>query len=109
MHVVLCNTVDYYINLLTCSICIHISNRKWVSVGGIRSTGLSGCLGIADDVHHLIKDDLKLETTIGISSNVARPEVQFTNFGTAVIDGHEYTITHPITVHGKNIEFASRL
>ncbi|XP_046544009.1 uncharacterized protein MG039 homolog isoform X2 [Haliotis rubra] len=75
--------------------------RQWITVGGIRSTGLSGCLGIADHVGHLVKEDLQLEPTQGRSHRISRVDLTFLPAQqTATADGCTYYMTHPITQHG---------
>ena len=69
-------------------------------MGGIRSTGLSGCLGIAERVHELVERDLQIEPSRGVFSHVSRPVVKFTGRGTAEVDDVTHKITHPITVCG---------
>lgn len=82
--------------------------RNWVTVGGIRSTGLSGCLGIAEKVRDLVKDDIRIEPSRGKCLSITVPEVCLTNHGTCVIDKTEYVVTHPLTITGK-INSASKM
>ena len=70
-------------------------------MGGIRSTGLSGCLGIGDKVRHLVESCLKIEPSTGQNFTLEKPEVKFTRYGTAIIDKMEYKITHPLTIVGR--------
>lgn len=77
-------------------------DRNWITVGGIRSTGLSGSLGIANMVQQLIQDRLKMEPSLGSCHSLTSPEVTFTKHGTAIIDGREHKITHPLTFVGKH-------
>ncbi|XP_046343107.2 glycerol 3-phosphate dehydrogenase-like [Haliotis rufescens] len=75
--------------------------RHWITVGGIRSTGLSGCLGIADHVGHLVQEDLQQEPTQGRSHRINRVELAFLpEQQTATADGCTYYMTHPITQLG---------
>ena len=77
--------------------------RRWITVGGIRSTGVSGSLGLSDKVRHLTAEALKLEPTRGSNSSIEKPEWQFTARNTLMIDGRETVITHPITYYGNKV------
>ncbi len=72
-----------------------------MTVGGIRSTGVSACLAIAE----LVQEKLYKELGLQPSSNRALPKdegVSYwpTTYGTVVMDGAEYTATHPISIVG---------
>ena len=75
--------------------------RNWITVGGIRSTGLSGSLGIAEKVHSLLKTSLIIERDRGQSLFIYKPDVSFTRHGSAIVDGVEHFITHPLTFAGR--------
>ncbi|XP_052219838.1 glycerol 3-phosphate dehydrogenase-like isoform X4 [Dreissena polymorpha] len=77
------------------------TDRKWITVGGIRSTGLSGSLGIAEKVHSLVKTSLNIEPDRGQSLFISKPDVSFTRHGSAIVDGVEHFITHPLTFAGR--------
>ena len=72
-----------------------------MTVGGIRSTGLSGSLGISEMVRELIETKIGLEPSQGHYSVVPTPNMTFTKYGTALIDGQEYRVKHPLTFVGK--------
>ena len=89
-----------FYRLITYPIIFCIFLRKWITAGGIRSTGLSGCLGIAAKVNDLMEKVLRVEPTRGRSFSVARPEVQILNNGVVKVDGSHYRITHPLSYLG---------
>ena len=72
-------------------------------MGGIRSTGVSGSLGLSDKVRHLVTEKLRLEPTRGYNSSIDKPDWHFTGRGTLMIDGRETVITHPITYFGNKM------
>lgn len=80
---------------------VNFSFRNWVTVGGIRSTGLSGCLGIAEIVHDFTENTVGVEPSHGSCFTVSSPCVTFTQTGSALIDGQEYVVKHPLTCFGK--------
>ena len=75
-------------------------NRKWITVGGIRSTGVSGSLGLSNRVLNMVVEDLQLEPSSGVNCSVSTPNWHFTDRGTAVINGKEVVVTHPIAFYG---------
>ncbi|ESP05638.1 hypothetical protein LOTGIDRAFT_152500 [Lottia gigantea] len=75
--------------------------RNWISVGGIRSTGLSGCLGIGKYVRDEIREKLSLEPTFGPSSTIETLDWSFSqNHTVKFADSTEYKFVHPITTFG---------
>ena len=77
--------------------------RQWVTVGGIRSTGVTSGLAIAELVRKGVQDD------IGVApSGVKPPPVVWdvavpywhTQHGTVVMDGAQYKVTHPLMQFG---------
>lgn len=81
--------------------------KNWITVGGIRSTGLSGCLGISEMVHDLTKNTLQVELSQGSCHVVSAPHVTFTKYGSALVDSHEYIVKHPITLFGKRLSLSN--
>lgn len=86
-------TKDYHVVLHT--------DRNWLTLGGIRSTGLSSCLGVADMVADIMKDKFCLEPSNSANMYLPRLDISFTNHRTARLGSEEYTVTHPITYTGK--------
>ncbi|KAL4220018.1 hypothetical protein ACF0H5_020430 [Mactra antiquata] len=76
------------------------NDKNWVTVGGIRSTGLSGCLGIAEMVRDFVQEDIRIEPSRGSCLVLDKPDVKSTTHGTVVIDTTEFTITHPLSMVG---------
>ena len=81
--------------------------RNWLTVGGIRSTGATACMGIAQHVHKLISQHMEDNpgnfNSNGIKNNTN--EFESLNWkkmdeGKVVIDDMSYTVTHPITKFG---------
>nr|XP_022333845.1 uncharacterized protein LOC111130873 [Crassostrea virginica] len=85
-------TKDYHIH--------SIPERCWVTVGGIRSTGLSGSLGIADKVRHLVLDHHKLEPSGSKNTKLEKMNIKISPPSHALFDDVMYTVTHPITLTG---------
>ncbi|KAK7442575.1 hypothetical protein BaRGS_00040514 [Batillaria attramentaria] len=75
-------------------------DRNWITVGGIRSTGVSGSLGIAEYVARLLCEDLKLEPTRGATSDLQPSDWSLETNGTLSVDGTVYGVSHPITLFG---------
>ena len=81
-----------------CSVVFCFSN--WLTVGGIRSTGVSGCLALARYVHHLLlmldgQSNRPTHTpAVGATRGQAIPFI--TDKVSAILDGSEYTVTHPL-------------
>ncbi|XP_060073176.1 glycerol 3-phosphate dehydrogenase-like [Ylistrum balloti] len=86
-------TKDYHV--------VPHTDRNWLTLGGIRSTGLSSCLGVADMVAKIMKDRFCLEPTNSPNMHLPKVDIFFTNQGTAMLGSQEYTVTHPITYTGK--------
>ncbi|XP_033750103.1 uncharacterized protein MG039 homolog [Pecten maximus] len=78
----------------------HI-DRNWLTLGGIRSTGLSSCLGVADMVGKIMKEKFCLEPSNSPNMHLPTVDISFTNHRTAMLGSEEYTVTHPITYTGK--------
>ncbi|KAK3097408.1 hypothetical protein FSP39_009389 [Pinctada imbricata] len=72
--------------------------RKWITAGGIRSTGLSGCLGIAHMVLEMVREQLGIEASYSENRTLTRQNVVMETNGTAMIDGIHYEVTHPIAL-----------
>ena len=103
-------TVRHRLNVLS-HVCTLISfayffSRQWVTVGGIRSTGVSGSLGLSDKVRRLVTEDLNLEPSRGGSSSLTKPDWHFSQRGTTVIEGKDVVITHPLTFYGNKMVVA---
>ncbi|KAL8615935.1 hypothetical protein ACOMHN_034611 [Nucella lapillus] len=76
-------------------------DRQWITVGGIRSTGLSASLGIAEYVADLVQNDLKMEPSHGTSWGVEESSDWKLMPGPALsVDGQLYGLCHPITLFG---------
>lgn len=77
-------------------------DRNWLTIGGIRSTGLSACTGIADHAYCLVKDKYGLEPSGAAWNTIDKINFRFTKRGTAEFkSGIEHYITHPLTITGK--------
>jgi glycerol-3-phosphate dehydrogenase len=95
--------------------------QNWITVGGIRSSGLSGASGIAEHVGSVLLGGHAQPPQLGISDAVVNQVPAATNAsmsarvpsfhalaaqfrergdGTLEIDGHRWRVTHPITVIG---------
>lgn len=72
----------------------------WITVGGIRSTGLSGSLGISDKVRRLVLHQHALEPSGPWRTGLERMDIKFVPPCHARIDDVLYTVTHPITLNG---------
>ena len=75
--------------------------RSWITVGGIRSTGVSSCLGIAKEVHHLIADKLFIVPKGG-GNNWSAGKINYwvTDKSSVIMDGNEYPVTHLLSKFG---------
>ena len=82
--------------------------RSWVTIAGIRSTGLTASLGIGRHVTHLVKQILRDASVV--PQPLSEPmlpalppledlirEFQQSDNGCVTIDGHVYKVAHPIT------------
>lgn len=79
----------------------NIFSRNWLTIGGIRSTGLSACTGIADHAYCLVEDKYGLEPSGTAWNTLDKINFRFTNKGTAEFqNGIEHVITHPLTITG---------
>ncbi|XP_041373493.1 uncharacterized protein MG039 homolog [Gigantopelta aegis] len=74
-------------------------DRKWITVGGIRSTGVSACLGISSHVCDLVHD-LGLDPSRGPSSHIERINWTILPGKAAIHDECVYHMTHPIAKYG---------
>lgn len=84
---------------------IHLDyNKQWISVAGIRSTGLTASLGIGRHVHELLRGVLgsreplpnyRVSPLPNIRSLVA--DYHGRRDGTVLIHGHVYKVTHSLT------------
>jgi len=87
---------DYQINF-------H-NERNWLTVGGIRSTGATACMGIASHVLGLIKNKQYPISNKDDNSHILKDfeNLEWTpdSEGKVLIDGIQYTVTHPITKFG---------
>ena len=48
----------------------------------------------------MVVEDLQLEPSSGVNCSVSTPNWHFTDRGTAVINGKELVVTHPIAFYG---------
>ncbi|XP_056022595.1 glycerol 3-phosphate dehydrogenase-like isoform X2 [Ostrea edulis] len=94
-------TKDYWIN--------SYPESCWITIGGIRSTGLSGSLGIADKVRNLIVNQHGLEPSRTKRTDLERIAIKFVPPSHAMLDDVTYTITHPITLSGIETRLDSQL
>lgn len=86
---------------------IHLSPEiNWIASAGIRSTGLTGSLGIGRHVVHLLGSvlpertaPLKVTTTPLPSIDALVEQFHRLN-GFVAIGGHSYRVTHPVTKMG---------
>ncbi|KAK7115993.1 glycerol 3-phosphate dehydrogenase-like isoform X2 [Littorina saxatilis] len=76
------------------------ADRNWITVGGIRSTGVSASLGIAEYVATLMRNDLKAEPTRGSTRTVESSDWNLLPSGFLSVDGQLYGVSHPITLFG---------
>ena len=84
--------------------------RNWITVAGIRSTGLSACLGIAKHVGQLLKNEIghkRDNDSALLRCSPGRGLAWHTGGATVVMDGEQYMMTHPITRFGH--QFSSKL
>ena len=82
------------------NLALSVVARSWITVGGIRSTGVSASLGIAEYVAGLVRDDLKAEPTRGSAHAVESSDWKLLPGGTLAVDGLQYGVSHPITLYG---------
>ncbi|XP_059171542.1 glycerol 3-phosphate dehydrogenase-like [Physella acuta] len=74
---------------------------NWVTVGGIRSTGVSGSLGIGQYVSERLVTDLCLEPTRGTTCQISEMDWCLGSDKSSVsIDGCHYKIAHPLFLYG---------
>ena len=96
------NQRDYQIHMFP--------EEQWVSVAGIRSTGLTASLGIGNYVTRQLKCMLQNEQLSGESPKMVKTtplpplseliqEFRTSN-GYVTINGHNYKVTHPLTTYG---------
>ncbi|KAH9488801.1 hypothetical protein Btru_064819 [Bulinus truncatus] len=75
--------------------------KGWITVGGIRSTGVSGSLGIAQYVSGKLLSDFGLEPERGSESGVGNMTWALGEDKTCVIfDRYQYHISHPMVLYG---------
>jgi glycerol-3-phosphate dehydrogenase len=87
---------------------IHVfPNKHWISVAGIRSTGLTASLGIGNYVARQLKCILKEPIREAAIRTTPMPRLrelirEFRNSknGLVTLQGHRYKVTHPLTIHG---------
>lgn len=77
----------------------------WMTVGGIRSTGVSGSLGIAQYVADTLRSKFELEPSRGGTKQLQEIPWRIGSDGASVsIDGHSYNMAHPIFQFGHQRE-----
>ena len=91
--------VSLNIVLLNLFVLIYFFFRKWITVGGIRSTGVSACLGISSHVCDLVRD-FGLDPSRGPTSHIERINWSILPGKAAIHDECVYHMTHPITKYG---------
>lgn len=76
-----------------------------MTIGGIRSTGVSACLGIASYVHSLVRDALQMNPS-GEERDL--PTLTFTSVmdeeGDILVEGVPCHVTHPLSKFGMTSE-----
>jgi len=91
-------------------VCVYC--RRWVTVAGIRSTGVSACFGIARQVWRALAGELAAVPR-SLSSRPRSPGPVawwLTPDGSAVVlDGAAYRVTHPLSRLGLTRQHASKL
>ncbi|XP_062588194.1 glycerol 3-phosphate dehydrogenase-like [Saccostrea cucullata] len=83
--------------------------RGWITVGGIRSTGLSGSIGIGDKVRKLVLGQHNVEPSRAKMVELKKMAVKFLPPSHAMVDDVIYTVTHPITLCRMDLSMESRL
>jgi len=80
------------------------SQSMWITVGGIRSTGATACLGIASHVADLIQQQNLFPNHTNVVDNqnldVLNYKLSEDKAGYIDIDDKQYFISHPITKFG---------
>ena len=69
-------------------------------MGGIRSTGVSRSLGIAEYVAGMVSRDFQVEPTRGASRFLDASDWTMLPSGSLYVEGHVYGVSHPITLYG---------
>ncbi|ELT87509.1 hypothetical protein CAPTEDRAFT_208298 [Capitella teleta] len=80
-------------------------DRSWVTVAGIRSTGVSACLGIASHVKSLVSGDIGLKPS-GPTRELPKLRVAdgLDSEGNVLVDDTPYHVTHPLSKFGRRLE-----
>uniref|UniRef100_A0A0B7AAN9 FAD dependent oxidoreductase domain-containing protein n=1 Tax=Arion vulgaris TaxID=1028688 RepID=A0A0B7AAN9_9EUPU len=79
----------------------------WITVGGIRSTGVSASLGTGQYISEKLQSDMSLELNRGMAKNINELhwEVGNNNNSSIIIEGCHYKVPHPIFQYGhQNVE-----
>lgn len=85
-------------------------DRKWITVGGIRSTGLSSCLSIAGKVLDFLNELDSSPTKVPPKQHDhRRPTWTASGNSGIIMDGVHYSITHPLTRLGLEQHLSSKL
>lgn len=72
-----------------------------MTVGGIRSTGVSGSLGIGQYVSERLVTDLSLEPTRGMTRQISDMDWSLgSDKSSVIIDGRHYKVAHPLFLYG---------
>lgn len=74
-------------------------DRNWITVGGIRSTGVSGSLGIAEYVAALVRDQLKFQPCRP-PCPIQGSDWKLLTSGQLSVDKELYNVHHPIALFG---------
>ncbi|KAK7009010.1 FAD/NAD(p)-binding oxidoreductase, partial [Biomphalaria glabrata] len=78
-------------------------HKRWITVGGIRSTGVSGSLGIAQYVCERLQSDIGLEPERGATNHLLDMAWSFGEDKTSVtLNGYHYPILHPMVLYGQD-------
>ncbi|XP_070542795.1 glycerol 3-phosphate dehydrogenase-like isoform X2 [Ptychodera flava] len=89
------NSKDYHI--------ISNTERSWITVGGIRSTGVSASLAIAQHVREELLNKFHLkpsnqeERSFDASRQRVKPSFRVLPSGHVEMNGYKYKITHPLS------------
>lgn len=71
-------------------------DRYWITLGGIRSTGVSGCLGISNMVKEIVKDKFNLEPSSASYNTLEKILYTYDGHGIVTIGNQQYKISHPM-------------
>ncbi|XP_031555775.1 uncharacterized protein LOC116292572 [Actinia tenebrosa] len=79
-----------------------LPQRNWITVGGIRSTGLSACLGIAKHISSMLLSYFPSHPTSDTPKLNVSGRQFCENEKTLVFEDQKFMVTHPLTRFGIN-------